>query len=370
MIEREIFCFKYIRVNHYNSSVYFFNIPIFRKYEISGFPYIEILGVRKRISADRRVKRAIRDARNLLGRNFRKAIVLSSHSGETSLLLSKIAEQICSEKNTFFILTRPYHIQFLKLYTPNVRYVYCPELLTVPMSSKAKSLYIVDDVKVYLPCILSYFENLEYEMKNKPLDEVPHFYSRLLDTQVRMMGYSLEASPSKPKIFPVAKDAFVDRLRILGFNNKKIIILSPESVSNFLLPEWFWQKLSVELQQHGYCCVFNVTSWCPYTRYGHIFPTSYEEAILLAEKSECVIGLRSGFLDVVAPVSKKLIAIYTDFKHRTPLLPQVEAKRIRKCFSIEKLPYRPNKNYEIVLNNNYDALDDYVIKILKMVLYS
>ena len=370
MIKKKLLFFKYCRFHHYDLSFSIFNIPVYRKYDRNGFPQVEVLGMRWKISAARRVKRAAKDVRNQFHHRFSKAIVLSNHSGETTLLLAKIAEQLRKQSDTLLIVTRFYHIQFMEIYAPNVPFYFCPELVTVHMDPKVKRSYEFYGLTVHVPGTLDYFAKLEQKIRTEPMDLIPNFYDRFMTTFLPHLGFKQDTVPTKPVISEIAQKSFEDRLENLDFNGK-IVILSPESVSNERISPEFWQKLSKVLHGMGYTCVFNVMMMCPEARYGHILPTNYTEALLLAQKADCIIGLRSGFLDVVSPVARKMIVLYTAFTERSKILPSVKAERVKVAFSLKNLPCAPKELDEIVLPNanldekNIDDLIDKVKLILK-----
>ena len=122
---------EYYRNGHYDQWLKILGIKVFGKSLKAGSPRINFLGLRIRISASARVKRAVKDAQRALNRSYSEIYILFNNSGETSLMLASIREQLHGRDDILFIGTKGYHMQLLDHFLPDTAQLFIPELWSI-----------------------------------------------------------------------------------------------------------------------------------------------------------------------------------------------------------------------------------------------
>lgn len=135
------------------------------------------------------------------------------------------------------------------------------------------------------------------------------------------------------------------------------MVLSNESFSNEQLPVNFWLNLTHAFKRNGFDVVFNARINMTDNCLGHNFFTTFGESMALVQKARAVVGLRSGWLDLINPVCRQTIAIYTPFRNRGSIAP-LSAHKVQKAFSLELLPdHEQNRISEWVIETP-EAFDE------------
>lgn len=97
----------------------------------------------------------------------------------------------------------------------------------------------------------------------------------------------------------------------MGLVEGKTVILCPYAKWPPLITNYFWRKLAAELQERGFCVCTNSAGENEPPILGTI-PVSYPYgvAVPFLEKAGYVVGLRSGFLDIVESANCKKVSLY------------------------------------------------------------
>lgn len=90
----------------------------------------------------------------------------------------------------------------------------------------------------------------------------------------------------------------IKKAEALKINLNKFVFLMPFARSVDLLPKEFWEKLENDFKTKGYDVVYNSKMF------------SVEEAYVLASKAKAIVGLRSGFCDVLCELNVPQHIIY------------------------------------------------------------
>lgn len=141
--------------------------------------------------------------------------------------------------------------------------------------------------------------------------------------------------------------------KIESLNIKKpFVLICNETFSNMNFPDTFYQELTKACRSLGYDVLFNSMTLTGANMYGHTTHSSIAEAMYFAHRARCVIGIRSGLLDILLPYCQSMISVYTPFKERWRF-PTVEANRVHAAFTLKKLPViKPSQLHEIIVDGS------------------
>ena len=264
--------------------------------------------------------------------------------------------------NILFIGTISYHRDLINLYCPTNNYIFRPDINWVHARWDVSEVaFNVKETIVILSPIIKYFA--EYEKAVRMNSNFPHFCRNLFEKNKRFY----EPEDIKPFISKRQKIWASTKLKASNVN-KKYILISNESASNKNFPWIFWFTLSHKLRLLGYDVVFNAFINSPASSIGKSFFTTLGEGIEVARRAECLISLRSGFLDLSLPVAKQMIVLYTPFKFRSRELPIMTAAKVQKAFSLKEIPCKHKCNINELIIENPENVD--FTKLIDMVINS
>ncbi|WP_413853936.1 hypothetical protein [Candidatus Ruminimicrobium bovinum] len=230
--------------------------------------------------------------KNLINRYYKNYFIIApaSNLGETVITVSLM--------NEFY---KKYHGQNLLLVNNR-------------MYEIAKLFKGVDEV---LP-IYAYYAIKKQDIKSISKGNIFPIFEKYLDSNFSpenmvdshryLLGLPKDIQPTKIKL---------DNNLILNIRNKynikpNTVLLSPEanSLNYKILSPSFWKKLANILTEKGYNILINTKDKNSYKEYNLIFD-SILNTCAIAENCKCVIGFRSGLMDIFAlSVSKKMFIIY------------------------------------------------------------
>lgn len=336
---------------------------IFREKHLGYKVRYEFLGLHINASPFEYLRREIKKIINN-SRQFKKIIILFNHTGETSFLLSGLYQNLnrAELNDILFIGTISYHRDLINLYCPTNNYIFRPDINWVHVRWDVSEVaFNVKETIVILSPVTKYFA--EYEKAVRMNSNFPHFCRNLFEKNKRFY----EPEDIKPFISKRQKIWTSTKLKASNVN-KKYILISNESASNKNFPWIFWFTLSHKLRLLGYDVVFNTFINSPASSIGKSFFTTLGEGIEVARHAECLIALRSGFLDLSLPVAKQMIVLYTPFKFRSRELPIMTAAKVQKAFSLKEIPCKHKCNINELIIENPENVD--FTKLIDMVINS
>jgi len=187
----------------------------------------------------------------------------------------------------------------------------------------------------------------------------------MIDSHRYLLGLKEDVKPEKIKL----NSDFLSNIKNKYGLADNTIFLSPEANSlnyKILYPD-FWIKLADLLISNGYDVVINSKN-NKFKNYNCIF-SSVLDTVAIAENCKCVIGFRSGLMDVFAlSVSKKIFAIYPSDNYQIYLfmsnkniknnLNKTKAQTVLDYSSLNTMYYNENitetifdGNIELLINN-------------------
>lgn len=99
--------------------------------------------------------------------------------------------------------------------------------------------------------------------------------------------------------------------RRTGIEQGRTVIMSPFAFSVRSLPNWFWNKLGMELEQRGYRVFINADPVADGPQFEFpCFLSSYKESVPLLEYAGGFVGVRSGFCDIISSAKCTKIILY------------------------------------------------------------
>lgn len=334
------------RYSHYDQCLKILGITIFKKYYNNGFPYIRIFGLKFKIDPVTRIKYSINKILNNSNHDINDIFVLFNNSGETSLFLATVRDYFQSKKdNLLIVATRQYHLQLLEIFLPEIPKVFIPELNSVHLDKNVPDHITITNTHVHIVAKCKYF--IEYEKSLRNVDNfsnIEHFYERYC----RHFVPNNDCIATYPTIPDWALEEKRKKIRSLKINTPFVFICN-ETYSNINFSDSFYQLLTKECQRLGFDVVFNSMHLSSANMYGHTTVLSFAEAMAFAAEAYCVIGIRSGLLDVITPFSNRIIALYTPFRDRGDGLPLLEADILQVAFTLKKLPNQGKKDIDEII---------------------
>lgn len=190
----------------------------------------------------------------------------------------------------------------------------------------------IDHHRVFKVLPTSHFYELEKKLQS---GREVHFLDAILET---LSLSRKKISYQEPEISPEVEATILDKARSMNLNIDKFIFLSPEAKSNKTPSNSFWERIKDELNTLGYDTYFNIVgcSNTISTQNKKCMRLSMEEGLALAKHANAIIGIRSGFMEVIASAKKNMYCIYTPFMERAT--PAMSADKVLKGFTLKKCP--------------------------------
>lgn len=247
-------------------------------------------------------------------------------SGETYLFLSYINPP----PNSVFIATRKYHVDLCRMMHPGIECIYLPDVINLrSFDDIYKEEY--KDKTFYNILPFNHFVKLEKDLRQ---GKDIHYCKAICETME--LKYSTEAN--LPVISEEVKQSALNKANRIGLNLEKFVFLCPESQSNENPAKDYWINLTNEFYTQGYDIFINTMFLDPDYGVGKTCFLTFDEAYYIASLSKQIIGLRSGFIEVLTTIKNvPITCLYTDFKDRGKLKP-IDAETVLKGFSLKYLP--------------------------------
>lgn len=252
--------------------------------------------------------------------NFDDAYFFGNASGEIFYFLHFFKEIIekNKSKNPIIISQRKFLPDLVKMFYPDLKVIkFWTELYWIADSKNP--FYGKRGHRYFFPFNEPYFLSLEKKHRE---GKTVHFYKNILST------FSLK-NPSQFPLIPLDSIEKADEL-LKSVKSPFVLIFSGASSSSSL-SDYFWMVLAEKIKNLGYDVILNKdTISLSSTRY-------------IASKASAVIGVRSGAIDIVADVSKKIIVYYLPFSNRLHFK-CLSSDCVKEAFSLTKIPSINKKN--------------------------
>lgn len=259
-------------------------------------------------------------------------IAFFDRTGETYLNCLHIREYIKEHGITSWYIITPfqYLIELIKIFNHNVEIIKVPQIF-YQLHFFCKSVITFNDINVHQVLFHNHF--LDFEKKIRAGEDV-YFYGEIL----KRLNIK-KINEITPIVFSDnVKDNAENKLHILGLQGKEFMIIAPEAQSNGTLTDLFWQNLSLHFLEKGIEVLFNVTKNTATNQYGKTSYFTLSEAMYIASKSKLIVGIRSGFMDLISYSGVPICCIYYPFSYRCAGLPYLSANNVMKSYSLKKLP--------------------------------
>lgn len=207
----------------------------------------------------------------------------------------------------------------------------------------------------YVPLNYKYFGQNE---KNIIRNHV-HYYEELLKqlgVKKQPIINNIEVTENiKEKIAHLAQDIL----------KNKFVIIMPEARTIDELDIDFWKSLVIEIKKMGYEVFYNCSFIGNSIEGTTTMFLSFDEFIELSKYSDCLIGLRNGFLEILSLLSQKpTFVIYNSFNNFAQN--KLTGKQALEGFTMKKLPYSKNiiKEY-LYSEKSYNQILNQIISCVK-----
>ena len=282
--------------------------------------------------------------------NYDNYIIFSSGFGEIYHFLFYLKQFIKRENishNTLIVFKQKALKDVYELFNLNIKATVIETIAGIMLDSKQK----FQNVTFYTPLSYDYFGNVEKNILNNK----KHYYEML---QSNILYHLDDKSITRPNIknSSIIQDYYKNALE------ECFIIISPEAATLDSIPYDFWYKLAQKLKLAGYNILINTNN--PHFIIEGCISSfdknlSVKEMFELSKYAKAIIGLRSGFLEILIENSQKLsFVVYQPFNCFAQN--KMSATEVLKGFSIKKLPFI---NPELINEYNFESCDDYNILI-------
>lgn len=287
--------------------------------------------------------------------DFDDIYIVWNNTGESWQFLS-VAREYFNKNNSkkpLIVTDKPYHVDMVKMLLPDI--------LTVNFKIDwNERLFIEKYIKkinghrlfIFFP--MDHFIKLENKIQQ---GENVHFYDSIIDA----LGLPKTIQQNMNITFSSeVYESLIKKLEKTNLNIDNLVFISPEAKSNPTLSNKFWQNLKHSLNEKGFDCYFNIFNSNIKVKNNIDFKLSVEEALILASKAKFIIGLRSGFVEILNATNKKMFVIYTGFFKRATQ--EMTADKVLTGFSLNALPWNNQNNNEIIEYNAEELTEEQILE--------
>lgn len=132
----------------------------------------------------------------------------------------------------------------------------------------------------------------------------------------------------------------------LNFDN--FVFLCPEATSVLKLNDIFWEDICNNLKKEGYDIFANTKNG--YFKFAKSYKLSIKEALYLAKMSKAIIGLRSGFIELLAQLDIPKHIIYTPYKWQN-----FDEKTTYEYYTLKNYPFVKPEFLKEYMYKNYTS---------------
>lgn len=270
-------------------------------------------------------------------KNCSDIYVLLTTSGEI-YLLSLFLRQIKNSQNIFFVTTRKYHIEILKMILGDVNYLYLPEAFELYFEDTYKTNY---KGKIYNKYLTKSFISILYD---NWFDQKDKHYISLIK---RYIDFKDGLSKEKPELC-FSQDVEIslkNKINEIGLNVNKFVYFIPEAKTCKPIDIQFWKDLYEKFSELGYDVYVNSIGQNKEFSFGKYANLSITEANFLARTSKGVVALRSGMCEPFTLIDVPMAVLYTDVILDNNI--KIDANTIFQTYTLKKYPY-------IIKNNLFE----------------
>ena len=319
-------------LQNYDKEMRVFGLPFWKKKVKQGYEKFYLFGA---VYFKKSSRKLLYDA--VLGKideKYKHIYINFNCSGETYLFLSYINPP----ENSVFVATKKYHMDLCRMMHPEIDCVFLPDVIYLrSFDNIHKEIYKNRTFYNVLP--FEHFVNLEKKLRK---GQDVHYCEEICKT----IGVNYSAAAKLPVISEETKSLALKKAERISLNLDNFVFLCPESQSNVNPKDNFWVDLTNKLYSEGYDIFVNTISLKQEYGTGKTCFLTFDEAYYLASLSKKIIGLRSGFIEILTSIKNVLITCYyTDFKDRGKLK-SVDAETVLKGFTLKKLP---NVNTDLIM---------------------
>ena len=293
--------------------------------------------------------------------DFDDAYILQANSGEIYLFLTYLAKSFIKKnasQKPLFIATKKYHLDLLKLFIPEAKYIYIKNL---------DNLYIKNDFwkianhNFYILFSNNYFNRVDNSVKYDTLGTTHYF-----ENMVKTLGLNTNDYSYIPAQINETQTAIVNKkVKNINLNLNNFVILAPEANTCTELPKTFWIQITDLLHKAGYDVFLNIVNPENNIKTCKYINLTYTESYILAQKAKAIISLRSGLSEFLLQTGAVNISIYTKFKNKGHTSFDVEHGIAG--FTMLKIPFTDKeKIFELNTEkfNNYDDLAEKIMSLM------
>lgn len=264
-------------------------------------------------------------------------------------LLNRIIE-LNSLKKPLLVVNKKWKYDLCKLYQPNMDCI-CFDKLNL-FFDKVKS-YKQDNCIFYSIFTTKHYLDQDILINTKK----EHYYNYICSN----LGIDNNNKFQLPEISNNVKSNIKSYIEKNNLNN--FVIVCPEANTCNNIQKTFWIHLCDELKKLNLNVYLNITDAanmlgnCCSSRFSH------EEMIELAKYAKGIIGIRSGFLEILSLCRVPIFSIYLPFDKRGVLKP-MKAENVLSGFTLKNLP---NVDKDNIFEFNFDDYSNDELLVKKII---
>ncbi len=323
-----------------SKKIMFFSKEIFRKTDDSTYRTYYILGKKiyqltlEDIFKNKYIKKF---------KNYDNVFLLWVNSGETLLFLKYVIQYLIKKNNAkkpLILATKKYHCDLIKLYCPDIPYIFDKNISHIVQ----KSYFKIENINFYSAFPNQHFINLEADILKYPLYE-KNYFNPILD----LFNCDIKkVSIQKPVIPHNAEKSMEKKIKKIKLNLDNFVFISPEAQSCESIDNKFWIELINIFKKKGYDVFVNINEKNKDKKINlgnadyKTCTLSFCEAFALSKKAKKIIALRSGLCELLVEANVKIDILYSEFKKRK-ILRNIDCDHVMSGFSFYCMPH-VNKN--------------------------
>lgn len=272
----------------------------------------------------------------LISEKYDDIYILRANSGEIYLTLTYIIDALIKKNNSkkpLLIATQKYHIDLIKMLTPDIPYLYIKR----PKIKCKGTFFTINKQRFFLLYDYTHFKRVELDILDNTNKECHYFKSMMNKFGI----CESELLMRNVEIIPSVKDSMLNKVSQLNLNLNNFIFLAPEAKTCKPYNIAFWTNLITGLQKKGYDIFINLTNDeqslrnIPNLKFCYL---TFAEAFALAQKAKKIITLRSGFTEFLLQTNVPMSILYTDFKACSASY-QMDSSHVLRGFGLSKIPF-------------------------------
>ena len=280
-------------------------------------------------------------AKKVKKNNINEVYILTYHSGEIYLFLL-LAKNIINKSNVLLVATKNYHIDLIKMFCPNAKYILYPD-------AQIFLDYDTSAITFKNLCYFNIYNKYNQDMLDESIiltDRIKKYLYKQIFTEKLSCNYEQKANEKIEPIFSQnTGNSLEQKINKIKLNKDKFVIIAPEAITCKNLDNVFLESLISQIKNFGYDIFLNTK-----TETSNILKNTkntyltIEEFNLLARYAKGIIAVRSGLIEPLTLLSNTpIVCLYPETNCTKPLTPE----QFIQSTTLKQYPFASNNIKEL-----------------------